>query len=246
MPRENTESNSSEEQSGSGFKMVAIILAVALAGTAFSLYNGKQASAAQAEADAKTITTFSNQVTELRTRLALEQGTVEIERSNRVYSVNRRTGDLLFTSNRLVQTALLLSNAQHEVEVARASLAGSTASVAALETQRDQLRRELEAIPALEAKVAELNKQCQDALFAAAARQEVLGRLETENAALLRSLEDPVFLRLQTRRAEDLASVRAKTARKQTVRPTDSRVRLELMPDGTVRPSPDRQAGPSR
>ena len=68
-------SNSSSEESGSGMKILAAILALVAGLIGYALYSSKSASAQQAEADAKSITTLSNQVSELRTKLALEQGT---------------------------------------------------------------------------------------------------------------------------------------------------------------------------
>lgn len=235
MPRDNSDTN---EESGSGMKVLAGFLAVALGATGFFFYKSKEATAQQTDADAKTIATLSNQVSEVRTRLAMETGMNGISQSNIQYTLSRRASELLFTSNRLVQTALLLSNAQHETHIAQAQLPASATTIARLEAHRDQLLRDLEVIPGLQREIADLKRKSQDAQFAQASLQETLSRLRTENANLERQLGDPAFLRLQASRAEDAAQVRQRTTSKQAVRATDTRVRLELQPDGSVRPAP--------
>lgn len=235
MPRDHADTN---EESGSGMKIVAVLLGLGLAATGFLFYKSKESAAQQADTDAKTIATLSNQVSEVRTRLAMETGMNGISQSNIQFTLSRRAGELLFTSNRLVQTSLLLSNAQHEVHVAQAQLPVNAATIARLEAHRDQLLRELEVIPVLQREIADLKRKSQDEQFAQAALQETVSRLRTENANLERQLDDPAFLRLQASRAEDAAQVRQRTANKQAVRATDARVRLELQPDGSVRPAP--------
>jgi DNA repair exonuclease SbcCD ATPase subunit len=236
MPRENSESNDAEG-SGSGMKIVAVILALVAGLTGYALYNSKGAAVQQAETDAKSIASLSNQVNELRTKLALETGMQGIVQSNHQFALTRRTAELIGTSNRLVQTALLLSNAQYEAHLAQSQLPPQAAAIATLEAHRDQLLRELTVVPALQREIADLKDRNQQALFAQAAQQEVLSRLRTEKAGLERLLEDPAFLRLQANRSEDAIELRQRAAANRRTRSTDPRVRLDLQPDGTVRPA---------
>ncbi len=240
MPRDNSDTN---EESGSGMKVMAGFLAVGLAATGFFFYKSKEAAAQQSDADAKTIATLSNQVSEVRTRLAMETGMNGIGQSNLQFQVSKRTGELAVTSNRLFQTALLLSNAQHQAQSAENQLPGKAAAIATLEAHRDQLLRELEVIPGLQREIAELKQRNQTAQVAAAGVQETLSRLRTEKANLERLLDDPAFLRVQASRAEDAAASRQRLAAKGSLKASDSRVRLELQPDGSVRPAvPDAAA----
>lgn len=240
MPRDNSDTN---EESGSGMKVLAGFLAVGLAATGFLFYKSKESAAQQSDTDAKTIATLSNQVTEVRTRLAMETGMHGIALSNVQYVVNRRTADLSTVSNRQFQTALLLSNAQYEAHNAQSQLPVKAASIAGLEAHRDQLLRELEVIPTLQREITDLKRRLQDSTFAQAANQETISRLRTEKANLEKLLDDPSFLRLQASRSEDAAEMRQRAASKQAVRAADSRVRLELQPDGSVRPAPVDAAG---
>ncbi len=218
-------------------KVLAGFLAVGLAATGFFFYKSKEAAAQQSDADAKTIATLSNQVSEVRTRLAMETGMHGIGQSNLQFQVTKRTGELAVTSNRLFQTALVLSNAQHQAHAAESQLPGRVATIATLEAHRDQLMRELEVIPGLQREIAELKQRNQTAQIAAAGVQETLSRLRTEKANLERLLDDPAFLRVQAARAEDAASSRQRLAAKQGLKASDPRVRLELQADGSVRPA---------
>lgn len=227
-------------------KVMAGFLAVGLAATGFFFYKSKEAAAHQADTDAKTIATLSNQVSEVRTRLAMETGMQGIAQSNLHFTVTKRTGELAVTSNRLFQTALLLSNAQHETHTAQAQLPANATTIARLEAHRDQLLRDLEVIPGLQREIGELKQRVQAAQLASASVQETMSRLRTEKANLERLLEDPAFLRVQAARAEDAAQVRQRTASRQPVRASDNRVRLELQPDGSVRPATSEMPAPAK
>ena len=81
-PARRRPASASSESSGGGAKVIAIVLAVVVAGLAFTLYKRNSSAGAQADADAKTIGSLSNQVTELRTKLALERSNLEVAQSN--------------------------------------------------------------------------------------------------------------------------------------------------------------------
>lgn len=229
--------NKAPESTGGAFKIIAILLALVAAGLGYALYHKGAHSGAQADADAKTIGSLSNQVGELRTKLALEHSNLEVAQSNHQALIHRRTAELNVTSNRLVQTTLLLDRAREETHIAQSQLPAQAAAIATLEARRDELQREVMLIPGWVNEAAEWKKKFQESQFSQAALQESLGRALTEKAGLERKLEDPAFLRLQARRADEAIELRQRAAANQRINPTDPRVRLDLQPDGTIRPA---------
>ena len=229
--------NQSSESSGGGFKVIAIILLLVVAALGFALYKRGAGADAQADADAKTIVTFSNQVAEFRTKLVLEHSNVEVARSNHLALLQRGTAELNVSSNRLVQTALALDIARDEKRAAQTELPAKAAAIATLEAQRDELQRQVAQIPALQREVTEWKEKFQQTQFAQAKLQETLGRVQTEKAALERNMEDSAFLRLQAKRADEASEMRQRSAANQRINPSDPRVRLDLQPDGSVRPA---------
>ena len=230
-------SPASSENSGGSLKVVAAILAVLVAGLAFALYKRNSSAGVQAEADAKAIGSLSNQVTELRTKLALEHSNLQLAASNHQALLHRRTAELTATSNSLAKASLSLDLAREETRAAQAELSAKAGALATLEAQRVEWQLQAEAMLGLQREAAELKERLQQSQFAHAALQETLGRVSLDKAEIERKLEDPAFLRLQTRRAEDAAELRRRTAAHQRLRGTDPRVRLDLQPDGTVRPA---------
>src|SRR6185436_20548235 len=143
----------------SGGKALPIILVVVILGLGFGLYKRNASAGDQAEADAKSITTLSNQVSELRTKMALEQSDVGVAQSNHLAALNRRTADLLNVSNLLVQTRQRLEDKQQEATSAHGEVSSKAAAVALLEAQRDELQRQALVIPALQSEVIELKEK---------------------------------------------------------------------------------------
>lgn len=225
------------ENSGAGTKILAAVLAIVVAGLGFAQYKRNTSAATQSEADARTIGSLSNQVTELRTKLALEHSNLEVARSNQQAHLGRRTAELITASNRLVQTSLLLAHAREETQAAQAQLPAKAAAFATLEAQQDELQRQAALIPGLQRGITVMKDQLQQSQFAQAALEESLGRARASQADLERKFEDPAFLRLQARRADEAAEMRQRTAAGQRVRVSDPRVRLDLQPDGTIRPA---------
>jgi hypothetical protein len=220
--------NKAPESTGGAFKIIAILLALVAAGLGYALY--------QADADAKTIGSLSNQVSVLTTKLALERSNIEVAQSNHQALIHRRTAELNVTSNRLVQTTLLLDRAREETHIAQSQLPAQAAAIATLEARREELQREVALIPGLQLEATEWKKKFQESQFSQAALQETLGRALTEKAGLERKMEDPAFLRLQARRADEAIELRQRAAANQRINPTDPRIRLDLQPDGSVRP----------
>jgi chromosome segregation ATPase len=225
----------SDKESGGG-KVFIIFLAVLLVVALFLLYKRHTGASAQAKTDADSIASLSNQVAELRTKMMLEHSDTSLAKSNQQALLDRRTAELTATSNRLVQTTLLLNNAQQDLRSAQDTLAAKISSVATLEARRDELDRQAAVIPGLQREVAELKEKLVDAQFTEVALEESLSLARLELADLRRAFDDPEFLRLQAKRAEDAAETNRRLASKQRIDVSDPRVRLELQPDGTVRP----------
>ena len=225
-----------DDESGGGGKILIIILLVLLAGVIFAFYKRHTKANALAETDAKTIAMFSNQVAEIRTKVALEQSDYHLAQSNHQALLAHRTAELTVTSNRLVQTSLMLSNAQHELRSTQDNLGARIATVATLEARHDELARQAIMIPGLQRDIAELNEKLVQAQFAYVALEESFGRVRVEKADLERQLNDPAFLRLQMQKAEENAAVQKQMAAGGRIDASDPRVRLVLQPDGTVRP----------
>jgi chromosome segregation ATPase len=167
----------------------------------------------------------------------LENSNSEIARSNHQALVHRRTAEVNVLSNRLVQTSLLLERAREETRLAQGQLPAKAAALATLEVRQEELQREAAQLPALRRDVATLKEKLQKAQFTESALLETVGRLKAEKADLERKLEDPAFLQVQARRAQEAADVRQRAAANKRIYPTDPRVRLDLQPDGTVRPA---------
>ena len=80
-------------------KTAAIVLALIAAGLAAALYKANTASEQSTTAAETRQTTLSNQVAELRTKLALEQGSAAQSTSNLQHLLIGRTANLLAQAN---------------------------------------------------------------------------------------------------------------------------------------------------
>src|SRR5262245_2897830 len=149
----------SEDESTNGSKILAVVLALLCVGLGYGLYKRNASANVQAEADAKANGGLSNQVSELRTKLALELSNATVAQSNHQVLSDRYTAALVNASNRIVQVNLLLSNAQHEASVAEAELSAKAAGIALLEAHRDELQRQVAALPVLEHGIVDLKDQ---------------------------------------------------------------------------------------
>lgn len=218
-------------------KAPVIILSVACAGLAFGLYQSNSGAGREAAAAETQFKTFSNQVAEVSTKLAMSQGEANHAQSNLQHLVNLRTGELANTSNRLVQLNLLYRAAQTDARAAQADGQSLAARLAVLEAERDGLQRGLAAIPALERKLAEAREKLASTTSERNALQQEAGKLEVDKADLQRKLEDIGFLRVQLTRAEENAAVQRRLAKAGHSASAASKARLELLDDGTVRPA---------
>src|SRR5687768_8033119 len=103
-------------------KALPIILGLLCLGLAFGYYKRHTSAQQEVATAVKEHQSLSNQVSELRTRLALEQGTGAQSQSNLNSALSRRTAELMVASNRLVQANLLLKAAQSQGATAQADL----------------------------------------------------------------------------------------------------------------------------
>jgi|SRR6185369_4486058 chromosome segregation ATPase len=235
MPRE-AQSPAGTGSANQTLKTAVIILSVIGVGLAVGLYKTRNSASDQAEAALKVHGSLSNEVAALRTKLALEHSTGALSQSNLQSVLDRRVGELGVMSNRFHQTTLLLSNAQHESRMAQAELQTKVAEAGALEAQRDELSQRLKSLAALQQEYVETKERLRQTLFERAAMEEALGRERVERADLSRKLEDPAFLRLQVKKAEDQAALDKRVAAAKHIDASDPRLRLDLQPNGIVRP----------
>jgi len=218
-------------------KAFVIILAVVCAVLIYALFQ-RNSSASRAAAAAETqFQNYSNQVAELSTKLALERGSGGQVQSNLQSLVDRRVGELINTSNRLVQLNLLYRAAQSDARAAQSEAQSLTAKLAVLEAERDGLQRNLTAVAVVERKLAEARDKLATTTSERNALLQEVGKLEVDRADLLRKLEDVGFLRVQLTKAEDNAVVLRRLAKAGNTASVSSKARLELLEDGTVRPA---------
>src|SRR6266540_7057703 len=140
-------------------KPFVIMLGLSCAGLAFGLYKSQTGATHELEEAVKLSQTFSNQVAELRTKLALEQATAIDTQSNLHSTLDRRVGQLAATSNRLVQVGLLLPAAQTDKAEAQTELQSKAAQCAVVEPERDELRHQIAVLPSLEKQLAEAKQK---------------------------------------------------------------------------------------
>lgn len=216
-------------------KTLVVILGLACAGLAYGYYNRHTGANLAAETALQQQQTLSNQVAELRTKLALEQGTSIQTQSNLHSTLDRRVAQLSSTSNKLVQVGLLLAAAQTEKTQTQSELQTKSAQLAVLERERDELHRQLAAIPALETQITEARqkatKNLNDVEFLFLENR----RLQVERNEMAAKLEDVGFLRQQLGKAEENAELQQRIAKSGRSARVNKRAPLELQPDGTVR-----------
>jgi chromosome segregation ATPase len=217
-------------------KALLIILGLACLGLGYGLYQLNSSASKAAETHDTQFQAMSNQVAELRTRLALEQATGAQAQSNLQSVIDRRTGEVVNTSNRLVQLNLLYRTAQSEARSAQGDVQLGVANLTVVEAERDELTRRLAQMAALEKKLSETKDKLADVTGERNLLLQQINRLEMDRADLTRKLDDIGFLRTQLARAEEDAAVMRRMVKAGHGAPVDRKARLELQEDGTVRP----------
>lgn len=219
-------------------KTATIALGVLCAALAVALIQRGASANRQIETLVKDQQSLSNQIAEIRTRMALAQVTSTESLSNVQRHLDKRTADLLIVSNRLVQTHLLLQAAQKDARTAHDQLQSRAAQVAVLETQLDALRQQARRPVEPEASTREKDALRQELASVRRdydALQTRLGALQVEWETLQSQLFDLEFLDRQRKDAEVAADIRRRMASARTGASPDPRRKLELQPDGTVR-----------
>lgn len=214
------------------------MLGLACAGLAFGLFKSYTGATHEAEVALQQHQTLSHQVAELRTKLALEQGTAIDARSNLQSTLDHRVAQLTATSNRLVQVGLLLAAAQTEMATAQTELQAKAAQCAVVEHERDELRHQVAGLATLEKQLAEakqkVSKTTSDLEFLFTENR----RLQVEKNEVVGKLDDVGFLRTQLAKAEENADLQRRLARAGRNAPVNKKAPLELQPDGSVRAVP--------
>jgi chromosome segregation ATPase len=217
-------------------KALIVILGLICAALAYGLYQRGANVDAEAAATFKLLEAQTNQIRQVETKLALEQGTSSQSISNLQYHLSKRDASLNYTSNRLVQANLLVSTAQSETRTIQPELASKAAQIAVLEGEREALARRLTVIPSLEKQLADLKIRFDGVSTDHDFLDSEVRRLEVEKADLERKLTDTSFLRTQLAKAEEDAELRRRLVKAGTSASVSSKARLELQADGTVRP----------
>jgi len=217
-------------------KALVIILGLACLGLGYGLYQVNNSATKSAETADTQLQASSNQLAEARTRLALEHATAAQSQSNLQSVIDRRTGEVMNTSNRMVQLNLLYRSAQAQAHSAQADIQLQVANLTVVEAERDELTRRLAQMAALEKKLSEAKEKLADLTGERNLLFQQINRLEMDRADLTRKLEDIGFLRTQLARAEEDAALMRRMAKAGRGAPVDRKARLELQDDGTVRP----------
>jgi chromosome segregation ATPase len=217
-------------------KALLIVLSLVCVGLGYGFVQRNRNASREAAAAEARFNAFSNQVSELSTKLTMNQAEAAHTQSNLQHLATLRLGELASTSNRLVQLNLLYRAAQSETRAAQSEVQAFAAKLAVLEAERDVLRRNAGSTAVLEKKLAEAREKLAALTSERNSCQQEIGRLEVERVDLLRKLDDAAFLRLQLARVEEDAAVQRRMARAGSAGTVDPKARLELLADGTVRP----------
>ncbi|HKX60287.1 MAG TPA: hypothetical protein VJS65_00565 [Verrucomicrobiae bacterium] len=221
-------------------KAYVIILAALCVLLGYVIYKRNDSANKQIGAITKDQLSLSNQVKEVTTKLMMSEGTANTTRSNLQYLVDKRTADLNVLSNRIVQTHLLLQNAEKQGHATDEQLQARIAKVAVLETEIESLRRAA-ASAANDPSAREAESLRKQLAGVSRERDELkvqLGVLQVEHSELQTKLFDLEFLERQVKDAEEAAAIRRRMASARTGASPDKRMKLELQPDGTVKYAP--------
>ena len=219
-------------------KAVAIVALLVAAGLGVVLFKTRASTAKTEEAAAAQFQASSNQLAELRTKLALEQGTATQAASNLQHVIDRRTADMIGFSNRLVQANLLVSAARAENAAAQTELQAKSTRIGTLEAKQEELLRRGDAVAPLQTQMARLNERLQSVMRDREFLTAEVRRMELEKNETQAKLADPKFLRIQADKAEEEMELRRRAASARAGARADSRSRVELLPDGSVKLAP--------
>jgi hypothetical protein len=189
---------------------------------------------------------LSNEVAQFRVRLVDAQVKAMQMETNLQGMLDRRTTEFLGASNLVVQLRGTLAGTREDLMKARGEVGAKAATITALETQRDDLRRRVEVIPGLEKQLDDATQNLAYVLADREALAKERQHLRLENADLQRKIDDPDFLRLQTVRLDEEAQARKRLAKARYGGSPDLKLPLELQEDGSVRLMPPSDVPASR
>ncbi|HMO64541.1 MAG TPA: hypothetical protein PKE47_04840 [Verrucomicrobiota bacterium] len=188
-------------------KVVIAVLAVAVAGLSWALYDTRHRSRERADADAAVIRDFSNQWTQVRERL---EDQVRVNQSlNSTLDV--RNTELSTTRGRLTDVAANLARTEAEKAAAEKAAAEEIAKrdqrIASLEGRNDDLTKQMgeldHAIKGLETQITATEQKLSESEGDRQALMAELTRLRAEKAKLESQLTDLAYLRDQVRKLRD-------------------------------------------
>lgn len=188
-------------------KVVIAVLAVAVAGLSWALYDTRHRARERADADAAVIRDFSNQWVQVRERL---EDQVRVNQSlNSTLDV--RNTELSTTRGRLTDVAANLARTEAEKAAAEKAAAEEIAKrdqrIAQLEGRNDDLTKQMgeldHAIKGLEGQIAATEQKLAESEGDKQALLAELERLRAEKAKLESQLTDLAYLRDQVRKLRD-------------------------------------------
>lgn len=215
-------------------KVCVIVLSALCLLLTVALYARQSSATTQAAASLKVSESLSNQIAEVRLRLALTDSAARLTQSNLHALLDRRVGDLTLTSNRLAQTTRLLSSVPAQAREAPAETQPKAANLAALEAEREELRGKLTVIPALRKELEGTKEQLSSLAGQRDWLIQELSRTRLSEADLTLKLANGEFLRSQLAKAEEAAQVRERIARARLSRPFEAGAGLLLQSTGPV------------
>lgn len=188
-------------------KVVIAVLAVAVAGLSWALYDTRHRARERADADAAVIRDFSNQWAQVRERL---EDQVRVNQSlNSTLDV--RNTELSTTRGRLSDVAANLVRTEAEKAAAEKAAAEEIAKrdqrIASLEGRNDDLTKQMgdldQAIKGLETQIVATEQKLSESEGDRHALMAELTRLRAEKAKLESQLTDLAYLRDQVRKLRD-------------------------------------------
>ena len=155
--------------------------------------------------------------------------------SNWQSRLGERSADLAAVSNRLEATARTLAATQKDLQRAQSAALAASARVTELESASADLHRQINVLEPLQQRVAALQDKLAHLTTERDRAAEEAHLAMIEKAGLEHRLRDPHFLGLQVESLENQAKLAQRVAADPQALASDSRARLQLQPDGTVK-----------
>jgi chromosome segregation ATPase len=216
-------------------KKAVVVLAVVAGLLAVLLWKTRSRAQEEGEQQVKVIQTLSNKVTEVETRMVMNQALGNDKLSTVQTNLELRLRDLARLSNHVAQARKALTAEQEARSTALSEAQASRTRLAEVEAEVADLKARLEPMAAVQAQVGTLNSNLASLRAERDALSQDLARARLSEAQLQLKLQDVASLRIQVAKLED----EARLARELAAAGPDPRLirqsRLELMPDGSVK-----------